>query len=238
MEQTIQIYKLKKYMITQNIETLKKAIEKTFKYKFKNTNLLKIAITHKSSQKENNERLEFLGDSILNFLITKKIYKLYPEKSEGKLTNIRSNLISNNKLLKIANKLKIKNNIITGNSIKNINDSIIINTLEAVIGSIYLDSNIETIENITNCIYKKIINTNTLTIKDPKSTLQEYLQHINIPIPNYKIIKTYGKMHNKTFLIKCKINKLNIHTISIGKSIKYAEKICAQKIINKIAYDI
>ncbi|MDP2763167.1 MAG: ribonuclease III [Enterobacteriaceae bacterium] len=215
------------------IKNLKHFSENILKYNFKNIELLKTALTHKSLNQNNNERLEFLGDSILNFIITKKLYKSFPQYSEGKLTQTRSNLTKGNKLLELSNKLTVEKYILTGKSLKSPNNSIAINAIEAIIGAIYLDSNLKNTEKIINIIYKNQINENTSTKKDPKNRLQEYLQNKNLSIPNYTLIKTYGKKHNEIFLVKCNINDLNISVLGIGKSKKIAEKICAEKIIKK-----
>ncbi|HFL8824326.1 MAG TPA: ribonuclease III [Candidatus Azoamicus sp. OHIO1] len=220
------------------IKNLKHFTENILKYNFKNIELLKIALTHKSLNQNNNERLEFLGDSILNFIITKKLYKSFPQYSEGKLTQTRSNLTKGSKLLELSNELTVEKYILTGKSLKNPNNSIAINAIEAIIGAIYLDSNLKNTEKIINIIYKNQINENTSTKKDPKNRLQEYLQNKKLSIPNYKLIKTYGKKHNEIFLVKCNINDLNISVLGIGRSKKIAEKVCAEKIIEKIINDI
>lgn len=223
----------------KNIESNKlklSVIEKKLKYKFKNIQLLIEALTHCSVNKVNNEKLEFLGDSILNFIITEKLYNMFPEKTEGELTRIRSNLIKKEKLIKISKKLNLQDYIIYGNSIKKIDikTSILANTIEAVFASIYLDGGIKEVKKILYRIYKKEINCNKLLKKDPKTLLQELLQNKKMNIPIYEITKTTKNNNKELFHVKCTIKELNIYSIGKAYSKKIAEQKSAKKIIKNI----
>ncbi len=212
-------------------------LQKIIKYKFKNIKILKLCLTHRSFNKNHNEKLEFLGDSILNFIITKIIYKKFSNKKEGYMTRIRSNLVNKKNLFKIAKNIKLNKYISLGQcEIKmkgQFKKSILANTLEAIIGGIYLDSkNIIFVEKtikilfLNNKIFKK---TNW---KDPKTILQEYLQKYKISLPKYYIFNKKGKDHEKIFTVHCKIN--NKITKGKGKNKKKAEQIAAKKALSKL----
>ncbi|BBA85149.1 ribonuclease III [Candidatus Nardonella dryophthoridicola] len=211
--------------------------KKIIKYNFKNKNLILKSITHKSFSKINNEKLELLGDSILNFIITKIIYKKYTNLNEGEISNLRSILVKSSTLSKIAKKLKINYFIIISEK-KNtkIENSILENVLEAIIGAIFLDSkNIYIIEKFIKKIYyyyfnniKKIIKNN----KNFKSELQNYLQNYKISLPIYKILEIKKKINKYNFVILCKINNLSISEYGYGINKQTAEQNAAKKILN------
>ncbi len=208
-----------------------KDLQKKIKYNFINKKLLILSLTHRSYSNNHNEKLEFLGDSILNFLITKKIYKYFSEEKEGYMTRIRSNLVNSKNLFKIAKKLKLNKYIILGQGetkmLGQFKKSILSNTVEAIIGGIFIDcNNINIIGKIVDNLFFKnfYIKKN---IKDPKTTLQEYSQKFKLPLPKYLIVKKQGKDHEQIFTIHCKIK--NSITIGKGNNKKTAEQIAAKK---------
>ncbi len=213
-------------------------LEKKIKYKFINKKILILSLTHRSYNNNHNERLEFLGDSILNFIITKKIYKKFFNFQEGIMTRIRSKLVNKKNLFKIANKIKLYKYILLGNGeIKNNKKihkkSILANTLEAIIGAIFIDSkNIKIIEKtIKYLFFKNQILNKKYNYKDYKTLLQEYLQKIKLPLPKYYLGKTKGKDHKQIFTIYCKINNLNKISKGISYNKKNAEQIAAKNIL-------
>ncbi len=218
-------------------------LEQKLKYTFINKKILFLSLTHRSYSNNHNERLEFLGDSILNFIITKKIYKKFYKKKEGFMTRIRANLVNKNNLSKIAQKLKLNKYILLGQGeLKMLGQykiSILANTLEAIIGAIFIDSkNILIIENIIKKLFfnyknNKILNKKN-NQKDYKTILQEYLQKIKLPLPKYYISDKKGKEHKQIFIVKCKINLLKKITKGIGYSKKEAEQKSAKKSLIKI----
>ncbi len=213
-------------------------LEKKIKYKFNNKKILFLSLTHRSYNNNHNERLEFLGDSILNFIITNKIYKKFYNFQEGIMTRIRSKLVNKNNLFKIANKIKLYKYILLGNgeiknNKKNNKKSILANTLEAIIGAIFIDSkNIKITEKIIKYLFFKnqILNTK-YNYKDYKTLLQEYLQKIKLPLPKYYLGKIKGKDHKQIFTIYCKINNLNKISKGISYNKKNAEQIAAKNIL-------
>ncbi len=212
-------------------------LQKKIKYKFKNKKIFKICLTHRSFNNNNNEKLEFLGDSILNFIITKIIYKKFSHKKEGYMTRLRSNLVNKKNLFKIAKNLKLNKYIYLGQcEIKmkgQYKKSILANTLESIIGGIYLDSkNINIVEKTIKYLFIKNNILNKINKKDPKTILQEYLQKYKISLPKYYIYNKKGKDHEKIFTVHCKIN--NKITKGIGKNKKKAEQIAAKKALIKL----
>ncbi len=213
--------------------TIINCLEKKIKYKFTNQKTLILSLTHRSYSTLHNERLEFLGDSILNFIITKKIYYKFLNKTEGFMTRIRANLVNKKNLFKIAKKLELNKYILLGQGeIKmkgQYKKSILANTVESIIGAIFTDSkNINIVEKIIEILFfKKNLNIKN-NFKDYKTTLQEHLQKLKLPLPKYYINKKKGKDHEQIFTIHCKINNLNKITKGVGYSKKKAEQIAAK----------
>jgi ribonuclease-3 len=180
---------------------------------FKDQELLEQAFTHKSWVNENqnkrksNERLEFLGDAILEFIVSKEIYLTFPEKEEGYLTALRSNLVNTKNLAHIANKLGIGEKIYLsrgeeeGGGRKN--SSLLADTLEAVIGALFLDQGMDTVyEFVKKHLLSEVPEKISKPLKDAKSRLQEYVQSKGHAAPIYKVIKTSGPDHNKKFIVE------------------------------------
>lgn len=217
-----------------------KDLEKNLGTKFKNKKLLIQALTHRSFLNEanqpdieSNERLEFLGDTILSFIISEWLFKQFPDYLEGDLTNIRSNLVRTTSLAKIAQRLKIGNYLLLSKGEKESggqkNPTLLANTLEAVIGAIFLDQDLKTV--------KKFIRSNFFSaleslvrlggLKDSKSLLQEKIQSETNFSPVYKTIKEEGPDHNKTFTVGVFLGNKLLAT-GVGKSKQQAEEEAAK----------
>ena len=205
-------------------------------YTFKNQKLIKIALTHRSKDKNNNERLEFLGDSILNFVISEILYKKFIHENEGILSMLRISLVNGKTLTSIAKKFDLGQHINFGiGAIKSgeYNRSRLLeDCLESIIGAIFLDSNIETVKNCISMWYNKIISEihiNDKSFKDPKSKLQEHLQSKTHTIPKYKIISISGPEHDRVFVVEVYVSTLDESFQGTGKSKKQAEHNAAEK---------
>ena len=215
-------------------------IEKRIGYKFKNPSYLEVALTHKSASNKHNERLEFLGDSILSSVITAKIYTQFSDKDEGKLSRIRSNLIKKDKLIEVAKKLGLDEDIKLSNSEKKRNysnkESILADALEAIIGAIFLDSNWNTAEKIIIKWYEDDINNSHLINqdKDSKTKLQEAMQALGRPIPEYELKTVTGLEHEQVFTVTCKVKGLRIKGSGSGRTIKKAEQVSASIFLSKL----
>ena len=226
-------------MNEHNLEILQKNID----YQFKNIELLKNALTHTSYAYEHNtksnEKLEFLGDSILEFISSDYIYKNYPKLKEGEMTKVRATVVCESSLYKIAKKHNFGDFLYTGKSEKvskgNQKPAILADSVEAIIAGIYLDGGLESakkfiIENLKDEIE---IATKHVGIKDYKTVLQEKLQENgNIKI-EYKIIKETGQDHDKTFEAEVLVEGKKIAT-GIGKNKKHAEMEAARKALKQI----
>ena len=184
-------------------------LEKNLDIKFKNKSLLKEALTHKSAdQKINNEKLEFLGDRVIGLILSKKLYDLYPNETEGVLDKRFANLVNKKTCCDIAWSIGIQNYIILGNNKKKISkkdEKILSDSCEALIGSIYIDFGYMFVENFVLKIWKnKILKSNT-TILDSKTKLQEYSLKNFKKLPIYKLINSSGPRHSPTYNIAVSI---------------------------------
>ncbi|MCV2528549.1 MAG: ribonuclease III [Candidatus Lightella neohaematopini] len=214
-------------------------------YYFNKLNLLIQALTHRSTGLLHNERLEFLGDAVLNYIISKNIYNKFLDINEGSLSQIRSILVCSNTLVEVANELKLSNYLYLGlGEVKNNGSnrvSILEDTLEAIIGSILIDSNnINTVENIILKLFNnKIKNIDPYNKKkDSKTMLQEYLQSQHLPLPTYKVIKISGSAHEQNFIVHCQTTVLNNPTIGNGSSRRKAEQEAAKQTLKLINLSI
>ncbi|CAL4321395.1 ribonuclease III [Buchnera aphidicola] len=215
-------------------------LQKILGYKFKNKELLIQALTHRSASSQHNERLEFLGDSILSFIIANALYKYFPHINEGDMSRIRASLVCGHTLATIAYEFDLGEYLQLGQGeLKSggfRRESILANTIEALIGAIFLDSNIYKIEILILDWYKhRLKKINPInTKKDPKTRLQEYLQAKHLPLPSYLIVKVYGEAHNQLFTIHCEISGINENLIGVGSSRRRAEQDAAQHALIKL----
>lgn len=208
-------------------------------YHFKDKNLLELALSHRSSSKQSNERLEFLGDSLLNFIIAEELFKRYPDVNEGELSRLRANLVNGVTLAEIAKEFNIGEYLLLGaGEIKSGGtgrDSILADAVEAVIGAIYLDNGIGSCkEKVLNWFAARIANSDAVSGKDSKTKLQELLQAMKLPLPNYKVAATDGKPHEQVFHVECNVKELNIVTHGIGASKRKAEQEAAELFLQEI----
>jgi len=204
-------------------------------YQFKNATLLKMALTHRSAEGHNNERLEFLGDAILGMVISSLLYQQFPKAQEGDLSRMRSHLVNEESLAEIARQLNFGDYISLGSGeLKSggyRRKSILADTLEAVIGAIYLDGGIEACEKIIAACFKEVLKNldKMVFLKDPKTRLQEYLQAKRHTLPIYTVISVMGQAHKQHFHIKCEIPGIEDVMEGVGSSRRTAEQMAAEK---------
>ena len=213
------------------------SLQKKIKIDFKNEKILLQAITHKSFDPNNNyENLEFLGDRVLGLVVSKKLYELYPNEKVGSLDKKLASLVNKNKCLEIGNLLNLKEFVITGNSksSKNIiENKIISDCCEAIIGAIYLDRGFEVSKNFILNLWKNLINDAETTYIDAKTRLQEYsLKNFKI-LPAYKLVSNTGPRHKPNFKVGVKL-KNSKYIYAIGSSKKNAEQSAALELLKKI----
>jgi len=183
--------------------------EKDIKIKFKDKSLIISALTHKSSnQKINNEKLEFLGDRVIGLVLSKKLFDLYPNETEGILDKRFANLVNRKTCCDVAWSLNIQNHIILGNpkiKVTKGDEKILSDCCEAIIGAIYIDHGFETVRNYILKIWKNYIDKSIITILDPKTILQEYSLKKYKKLPTYRLINSTGPKHSPIYKITVSI---------------------------------
>jgi ribonuclease-3 len=212
-------------------------LSKKLGYTFNNTDLLLQALTHRSAKGIHNERLEFLGDSILGFVIAEVLYQQFPSHDEGDLTRMRSSLVRGVTLAEIGRGFNLGEYLILGpgelKSGGHRRDSILEDAVEAIIGAVYLDSDNDTAKALVLSWFAErldIIKPGNEQ-KDPKTRLQEYLQARKIALPLYDVIHTSGQSHNQQFTVRCTTQVINTEVITKGTSRRKAEQAAAQQVL-------
>jgi len=220
-------------------------LEKKLGYHFKNPDLLIQAISHRSSGNNHYERLEFLGDSILGFVIADELFKKFPKASEGQMTRLRSNLVKGKTLAELARELTIGDFLQLGSGeLKSggfRRDSILADAFEAIVCGIYLDGGLTVCRERLHVWYADLLskaNPEHVT-KDPKTLLQEHMQSLNLQLPVYETIAVTGEDHNQQFEVKCSCegiegNPDSSSSTAIGKSRRQAEKTAAMIVLQKL----
>ncbi len=215
-------------------------LQKQLNYQFIDAELLKQALTHRSAKGKNNERLEYLGDSILGFVTANNLYKQFPKANEGQLTRLRSQLVKEKTLAEIAAELELGDLLrLGGGELKSggyRRASILSDALEAVFGAIFLDSGIEEIERVISELYTSRYQKLCLdkAEKDPKTRLQEWLQSRQLELPLYHVDREEGQDHNKSYWVICQVEHNNLITEGQGSSRRKAEQAAAKKMIDAI----
>jgi ribonuclease-3 len=210
-------------------------LEKCIDYSFRNKSLLEQALTHRSHSSKHNERLEFLGDSVLNCAIASLLYDRFSRIDEGDLSRLRANLVKQASLADIAQRLELSRFLRLGEGeLKSggfRRPSILADTLEAIFGAIYMDAGFDVASKAIAKLYKPVLETvdpKTLG-KDAKTLLQEYLQGRKIALPVYTVVATHGAAHSQEFEVECAIPKLDVQVVGIGGSRRAAEQSAAKQ---------
>ena len=216
---------------------------KLLDYKFKNIDYLTMALTHRSASKKNNERLEFLGDSVLSLVITEYLYKHLGNAQEGELSRIRSSLVKGDKLAELAQNISLGDYLNLGSGeLKSggfRRESILADALEAIFGAVFLDSDFMRSKTVILNLYKdELVDLPSASdIKDHKTKLQEYLQAKHLDLPEYKVIEVVGEPHLQNFTVECSVKEINMAIVGVGTSRRKAEQDAASKILAKINND-
>jgi ribonuclease-3 len=203
-------------------------------YRFADASLLRQALTHRSFGLPNNERLEFLGDSVLNCVVAAMLYRHFGRIDEGDLSRLRANLVKQQSLYEIAQRLGLSQHLLLGEGeLKSggfRRPSILGDTLEAIVGAVFLDGGFDAAQSVIRALYEpvlKSVDPKTLG-KDAKTLLQEYLQGKKLPLPLYAVVATHGAAHNQLFEVECAIPKLKIQVLGSGASRRAAEQAAAR----------
>ncbi len=216
------------------------SLQKRLGYQFNSTQILTQALTHRSYAGTNNERLEFLGDSVLNFIIAHQLYTRFQKLPEGDLSRLRAQLVKESSLHEIAQTLQLGEFLKLGEGeLKSAGwrrPSILADTLEAIIGAVYIEGGFEAAETLVLKLYAGKLATidPKLIEKDAKSLLQEHLQGKKIDLPDYQVVNIDGEAHAQKFQVSCKIKKLEIQTVGEGTSRRAAEQHAAQLALEQI----
>ena len=216
------------------------ALEVRLDYVFSDRAMLAQALTHRSHHRDHNERLEFLGDSVLNLIISNFIYRHFNQASEGKLSRVRASLVKQDTLANVARDMQLGELIrLGGGELKSggfRRDSILSDGFEALIAAIYLDSDYAQTEEIVLKLFADRLSAVDIdsSLKDPKTRLQEYLQARQQALPRYAVSQTTGKSHEQTFTVNCELEDLDLRSQGRGSSRKKAEQQAARKILDKL----
>ncbi len=203
-------------------------------YQFNDEQLLQTALTHRSySKNNNNERLEFLGDSVLGLVISEHLFCRQEHATEGELSRLRASLVKEEALAKVARDINLGEYLALGSGELKSGGfrraSILSDAMEAIFGAIYLDAGFDQSQITILFLYEEYLVTlpSPKELKDPKTLLQEYLQGQKLDLPSYEVIKTEGKSHMQTFTVACSIPDLKLRTEGKGSSRKKAEQMAA-----------
>ena len=202
-------------------------------YDFKDPQLLQVAVTHRSAGGQNNERLEFLGDAALGYIVADWLYTLFPDADEGQLSRLRASLVKKETLADIARSAAVGDYLHLGSGeLKSggfRRDSILADALEAILGGIVLDSGFEACRACVQRLFSsKIHEVSVLNeLKDPTTRLQEYLQSRKLDLPVYEVMKVTGKSHNQRFYVECRVAGARQSSQGKGSSRRRAEQAAA-----------
>jgi ribonuclease-3 len=209
-------------------------------YDFHSEPLLEQALTHRSVGTVNNERLEYLGDGALNFIIASELYHLKSTFNEGELSRMRANLVRKETLAEIAAELELGPQLNLGSGeLKSggyERDSILGDTVEAILGAVYLDGGFDQCKRVVQRLYARRLSDlpDVNQLKDSKTRLQEYLQGRQFELPEYKVVEKSGKAHEQQFLVQCVVVELDISLCAKALGRRRAEQAVAQKVLEKL----
>ena len=209
------------------------ALQARLQHRFANASLLSLALTHRSFGNPHNERLEFLGDSVLNLAVSGMLYEALQHQPEGDLSRVRANLVKQDTLHKLAMDLGLAGMVRLGEgemrSGGQHRPSILADALEAVIGAVYLDAGYDKAQTLVMRLFENIELSPTMTAaaKDPKTELQEWLQARRWQLPVYRVVGTTGAAHQQTFDVECEVTELKQSQRGIGSSRRSGEQAAA-----------
>jgi len=218
-------------------------LSKRLSYQFNDPELLVTALTHRSANKRHYERMEFLGDAILNLIITDDLYHRFPKASEGKLSRLRASMVKGETLSQIAKSLELGEFLLLGSGeLKSggfRRESILADVFESIIGAIYLDQGYEQAKRFVLAMFEqRLVNADAnVDLKDPKTRLQELLQSRGLELPVYEILNTHGKAHNQTFEVACHVAIAEKSTAATGNSRRKAEQGAASLMLEQLESD-
>lgn len=209
-------------------------------YEVRDGALLASALTHRSASSRNNERLEFLGDSVLNLVVAEQLFRRYPDASEGDLSRLRARVVSAEPLAEVAQRIGLGEQLVLGSGELKTGgfrrQSIIADALEALIGAIYLDGGLDAARSVVLSLLSARIDSapDPASLKDSKTRLQEYLQSRSLPLPQYTVESVEGEPHAQHFRVECRVESLARVAQGAGTSRRRAEQEAAQRVLEQI----
>ena len=207
-------------------------------YVFQRPELLEDALTHRSASPRNNERLEFLGDALLNLVIAECLFQRYPQASEGELSRLRATLVKGEALAVLARRLKLGESLRLGQGeLKSggpQRESILADALEAIFGAVYLDGGLAACRTLILHLYRDDLDrlAGAGELKDPKTRLQEYLQARQQPLPAYNVLEIRGEPHAQSFTVECAV--ADCRALAVGSNRRKAEQDAARQILEQL----
>lgn len=216
-------------------------LAKKLKYQFKDDQLLTSALTHRSRGGQHNERLEFLGDAVVNFVIADALYQQYTSATEGELSRWRATLVNRDALADLAKEFDLGAHLLLGpgemRSGGQERHSILSCAMEAVIGAIYLDGGFDAVRECIMIWYEALLASlsSAASHKDPKTLLQEYLQSQRLPLPVYTVEAIEGEAHQQSFIVSCQVEGMDEKTLGRGTSRRRAEQEAAQLMLGVLS---
>lgn len=216
-------------------------LQRKIGYEFVNPELINLALTHRSANGKHNERLEFLGDSILSFVVADELYHRFPNVDEGDMSRMRATLVRGHTLAELGREFMLGDYLYLGpGELKSggfRRDSILADAVEAIIGAIYLDSNTDVVRTIILAWYNSRLETIEpgISQKDPKTRLQENLQGRRLPLPAYNVTNIKGEAHNQEFTVECEISGMDIPVVGKGTSRRKAEQAAAEIALGQLS---
>jgi len=216
--------------VTDSLQWAEAALD----YRFADPAQLKLALTHRSAAGKHNERLEYLGDAVLELVVTDALYHLKPDTDEGGLSRLRSSLVRKGTLAEIAAEIDIAKQLVLGSGEKRTGGhqraSILADTVEAVLGAVYLDGGYPAADKVIRLLYAERFQNlpDEAELKDPKTALQEYLQADGGALPEYDVLEISGKAHKQTFKVACSVAARDKRIEASGSSRRKAEQQAAQ----------
>jgi len=219
------------------LEKAESWLYKALHYRFRDAALFEQALTHRSAAGLNNERLEFLGDAVLDFVISDLVFKSHPDASEGDMSKLRSSLVKDTSLAALAAELGLGEFLILGSGERKTGghrrESILADALEAIFGAVYLDSGYDASKKIIEQVFAHRLENlpDVGDLRDPKTRLQEWLQARKLALPDYELVNVTGKAHQQMFAVTCTVNELSQTTQGESTTRRKAEQKSARNML-------
>lgn len=226
------------------MEKAERWLDKTLHYQFEDVGLFNQALTHRSATARNNERLEFLGDAVLDFVISEALFKARPAATEGDLSKLRSSLVKDTSLAELASELGVGEYLILGSGEQKTGghrrESILADALEAIFGAVFLDSGIEAARQMIERVFETRLAElpDAEDLRDPKTRLQEWLQSRGMGLPVYDLANVTGKAHKQRFEVNCSVTAVSGVTCGQSTTRRKAEQKAAALMLEKLLEEL